>query len=160
MGTRSNIGIINRDGSVEMIYCHWDGYPSNNGKILLENYTNEDKLRALLELGDLSSLGPELGTQHDFDFGMKLMGGSLEDQAEYDRLSNMCTAYGRDRGEQGCKARTYKTVKGALKAFKSGWGEYVYLFDTKTHTWLYGSSYINSHAPDKMYILTPTRCKE
>jgi len=30
MATRSNIGIVNEDGSVTGIYCHWDGYPENN----------------------------------------------------------------------------------------------------------------------------------
>ena len=32
MSTRSNIGIINADGSVTAIYCHNDGYPSGVGK--------------------------------------------------------------------------------------------------------------------------------
>ena len=29
MATRSNIGILNTDGSVYYIYCHYDGYPDN-----------------------------------------------------------------------------------------------------------------------------------
>ncbi len=31
------------DGIIKSIYCHWDGYPSNNGKILLEHYNSQEK---------------------------------------------------------------------------------------------------------------------
>ena len=56
MATRSNIGIKNSDGSIEMIYCHWDGYPDNQLPILTEHYNTEDKVRELLALGDISVL--------------------------------------------------------------------------------------------------------
>lgn len=29
MATRSNIGIVNQDGSITGIYCHWDGNKLN-----------------------------------------------------------------------------------------------------------------------------------
>ena len=35
MGTRSRIGIRNADDSVDSIYCHWDGYPDHNGRLLV-----------------------------------------------------------------------------------------------------------------------------
>lgn len=56
MATRSRISFERPDGKVRSIYCHWDGYPEHNGKILLENY-NESNLDALMDLGDLSTLG-------------------------------------------------------------------------------------------------------
>lgn len=56
MGTRSTIGVLNTDGSVSAVYCHWDGYPEHNGKILMENYTTEEKVRELIDLGSISSL--------------------------------------------------------------------------------------------------------
>lgn len=62
MGTRSRIALQNSDGSISSIYCHWDGYLSNNGKLLLEHYTDESKVRSLLALGDLSSLGETTDT--------------------------------------------------------------------------------------------------
>jgi len=67
MGTRSTIAIENADGTVTGIYCHWDGYLSHNGRILAENYTDEATVRELIALGDISSLGAEIGTAHDFD---------------------------------------------------------------------------------------------
>lgn len=57
MATRSNIGIKLDNGSIEMIYCHWDGYLSYNGKILLEHYNTTEKVNELIKLGNISTLG-------------------------------------------------------------------------------------------------------
>ena len=56
MGTRSTIALAYADGSVGQVYCHWDGYLSNNGKILLNSYQDPFKVRDLLDEGDMSSL--------------------------------------------------------------------------------------------------------
>ena len=56
MGTRSTIAIEFADQSVSQIYCHWDGYLENNGKILQTSYTDPFKVRALVDLGGFSSL--------------------------------------------------------------------------------------------------------
>lgn len=56
MSTRSHIGIWNEDGSLDVIYCHWDGYPSYNGALLLHHYQDPEKIRELIALGDISSL--------------------------------------------------------------------------------------------------------
>jgi len=91
MATRSLIGKLNSDNTVNYIYCHWDGYPSHNGAILQEHYNTPEKVDALLALGDLSSLGNELGEKHDFDSKPN---------------KNWCTAYGRDRGEDNSEMAT------------------------------------------------------
>ncbi len=57
MGTRSRIGKLNDDGTVTSIYCHWDGYPSWTGRILLEHWNDHQRVDQLLSLGDLSGLG-------------------------------------------------------------------------------------------------------
>jgi len=56
MATRSRIGKLQNDGTVRSIYCHWDGYIENNGKILVENYKDEEVIDRLLNVGDISSL--------------------------------------------------------------------------------------------------------
>lgn len=56
MGTRSNIGLVNSDGSIETIYTHWDGYPEYVGVQLALNYKDEETVKALLGFGDRSSL--------------------------------------------------------------------------------------------------------
>ena len=68
MATRSRIGILNDDGTVDSIYCHWDGYLSHNGKILFEHYTDPAVVQELIALGDISSLGIDIGEKHPFDF--------------------------------------------------------------------------------------------
>ena len=55
MATRSIIAKLD-DNGVQAIYCHNDGYLSNNGKILDQHYQDEDKVDELLLLGDCSSL--------------------------------------------------------------------------------------------------------
>jgi len=72
MSTHSNIGKRLPNGTYRYVYCHFDGYPSGVGRILLEHYQDEAKIDALLDLGELSSLG-----------------GTLESSV----------AYARDRGE-------------------------------------------------------------
>ena len=93
MATRSTIALEFADGSVGQVYCHWDGYLDHNGRILLAHWSDPFKLKKLIDLGDLSSLHPELGEKHDFG-------------AKYDEG---CTFYGRDRGEPGCEARYFES---------------------------------------------------
>ena len=104
MGTRSTIALEYADGTVEQVYCHWDGYLAYNGKMLQEHYSNPFVLRDLIDLGDVSSLKPTIGTKHAFShFGTEM------DQKEYEALyGNMTTFYARDRGETGTSAKRFK----------------------------------------------------
>jgi hypothetical protein len=92
MGTRSTIALEFADGTVQQVYCHWDGYLEHNGKILQEHYSDPFKLQKLIDLGDMSSLAPNIGTQHSFG----------------DRVDGECTFYGRDRKESGVSAKKFK----------------------------------------------------
>ena len=56
MGTRSTIALEFADGTVEQVYCHWDGYLEHNGAILAEHYSDPFKVKELLALGGFSSL--------------------------------------------------------------------------------------------------------
>lgn len=86
MATRSTISIQTSKNGGKTIYCHWDGYPSNNGRILKEFYNTEEKVKELIALGNLSILGKTIGTKVKFD--------------DFDSQANpQCLAYGRDRGE-------------------------------------------------------------
>lgn len=109
MSTRSNIGVRNLDGTVEYIYCHYDGYPEYNGKILAEYYTNINRVNELLKLGDLSVLGKFIGEKQDFD----------------NRVKDCCLAYSRDRGETGVSSST-STLENLLSNTTI---DYVYIFD-------------------------------
>jgi hypothetical protein len=97
MATRSTIALEFADGTVEQVYCHWDGYLEHNGKMLLEHYSNPFILRDLIDLGGLSSLRATIGTKHAFSqFDLP-----KEDVEAFVNLTrDMCTFYARDRGER------------------------------------------------------------
>lgn len=121
MATRSRIAIEREGGSVESIYCHWDGYPSNNGVILLENYTDRKKVEGLIALGDISSLDEEVeptnGSQHAYDSPEK----------------GVTVAYHRDRGEEKRGPEYHRDLDHFVR---SDVEEYGYLF-TKEGEWLF-----------------------
>lgn len=56
MSTRSFIGKLNQNGTVDYTYCHWDGYCAWNGYILLAHATSEQVVDDLLAEGWLSSI--------------------------------------------------------------------------------------------------------
>jgi hypothetical protein len=115
MGTRSAIGIEHQDGTVEAVYCHWDGYLSWNGKLLLDHYDREKTLK-LIALGDLSTLRTELGEKHDFD-----------DRS--DETKDWCKFYSRDRDESDCESKKFRSVDAFLREFDAG-AEYHYVLRT------------------------------
>lgn len=108
MSTRSRIGILNPDATITSVYCHNDGYIEGVGTTLTTHYTDEAKIRALIDLGDLSSVGPPAGVLHSFS----------------NPILGVTVAYGRDRGEKGCFARTDKD----FDAFMRSPEEYTYLW--------------------------------
>lgn len=63
MGTRSTIWYKDKDeNKYKGVYCHWDGYPSYNGKLLLENYNSFKKIKKLISYGSISSLNSTIET--------------------------------------------------------------------------------------------------
>lgn len=114
MATRSFIGKLNSDGSVNGIYCHFDGYPDHNGKILQDNYLDSVKVDALLALGSLSSLGAEIGEKHDFNERTN---------------AAFCKAYHRDRGEDFEENTVFPSIKEMqLEANNKLGAEFAYVF--------------------------------
>lgn len=122
MATRSRIAIETPTG-VKSIYCHWDGYPSNNGVILQECYRDRAKVEKLIALGAISSLHEEVepnSREHSWE---KPEGGVV-------------VAYHRDRGE-ALRVEKHSSVQ---EFIKSDVEEYGYLF-TLNGEWLF----INGH---------------
>jgi len=112
MATRSYIGIRNLDASVSYIYCHFDGYPDGVGATLTKHYADFNKVNELMKLGDLSTLGPEIGEKQNFN--------------DYNNLNkDWCLAYGRDRGEENVSVKQGKFDELIVDQSVS----YVYIFD-------------------------------
>ena len=65
MGTRSRIGIQLKDDSILSVYCHWDGYPSFNGRVLNEFYNTSEKVADLINGGNISSLHTNAGWNNE-----------------------------------------------------------------------------------------------
>ena len=107
--------MMNEDGSITSVYCHWDGYPSHNGVILLENYQDPEKIKMLISLGDLSSLEkkliPEGNVVHSFE----------------DPADGVCVFYGRDRKENGTSCRVSANMKEFIEI--ADWCDYCYIFE-------------------------------
>lgn len=98
MATRSTIALEFTDGTVQQVYCHWDGYLSNNGRILLEHWSDPFKLQQLIDLGSISSLGAEIGVKHPFDNPHPY--ASEQYKAHEAQHRHMTKFYARDRGEE------------------------------------------------------------
>ncbi len=139
MSTRSNIGILNDDGSVDSIYCHWDSYKSHNGKILLTHYKEQEKVKKLINLGDISSLrekvDPDPTKAHTFE--------SPQD--------DVVIVYHRDRGEpfEDTKTKHYENKDEFIKGSDN---DYTYLFDN--------GKWFCKHWDEKMKKLTMAQCKD
>lgn len=132
MSTRSRIG-VQHGNVIKHIYCHFDGYPECNGMILEAHY-NSVKANNLVALGDLSSLKPEIGEKHDFDYHFH-----KEDftAAELEKFKGWCTFYGRDRGEEGVDYQVSHSFADFLDTVNGCCGEWYYLF--KEGQWWVGS---------------------
>ena len=131
MSTRCRIGIENKNGTITSIYCHHDGYLEGVGEILVNHYKNEEKIRKLMELGDMSSLGTEPVENLR---GWENPGlGTTDWMKAYKELhpENQCVIY-KTRGED-CPAKTHKSIEEYQKYSRDCWGEYAYLF--KNNKW-------------------------
>jgi len=142
MGTRSRIGVMHGD-KCKSIYCHWDGYLSHNGKILQEHYDSA-KANHLVALGDLSSLKATIGEKHAFSqFELR-----AEEVAGFKLLTeNMCTFYGRDRGEKDTEFQVAHTFDEFLEQCDNCAAEYYYI--NKDGVWYCGTTYENTHPLSK-----------
>lgn len=136
MATRSMIMLEYPNGKVLTAYCHWDGYPSHNGKILLDHYNTQSKVANLLAPGDMSYLRENCnGAEgHSFD-------NPVEGQTVY---------YGRDRGENDVEPRTYESLKRCKESEL-----FDYLFRANEKKW-----YFRSWGRNPWQELTEAHCKE
>jgi len=127
MSTRSHIGITAGEGKCHYIYCNYDGYPSHNGLILQDHYTDEKKVKALMKLGSISGLAEEVGEKHE----PKNEDGTLNKAYE-----KWTSAYRRDYEQDDAEGMQRTTVEAFWRRVKNDiMIEWVYLFDTATQKW-------------------------
>ena len=146
MGTRSRIGVMHGD-KVKSIYCHWDGYLEHNGEILLKHYDSA-KANQLVALGDLSSLRPNIGEKHAFS-QFELPAEEVE--AFKALTEDMCTFYGRDRGEKDTEWKVAVNFETFLEQCDNCGAEYYYIM--KDGVWYCGDTYDSTPLSKKLTAL-------
>jgi hypothetical protein len=132
---------------VKSIYCHWDGYLDFNGRILQEHYDSA-KANNLVALGDLSSLRPNIGEKHAFS-QFELPADEVE--AFKALTEDMCTFYGRDRGEKGVEFKVAQTFAEFLGQAEGCGAEYYYIM--RDGVWYCGDTYESSPLSKKLTAL-------
>jgi hypothetical protein len=146
MATRSTISIVTertKDGVGRTIYSHWDGYPSHNGRILLEHYKDAEKINFLIDLGDISILAENVSPKKE---GIRR---KMNEKYEYDLIptkephsfdephQGVVVAYGRDRGEKDVEASSFKGKTPDKRRSE----EYDYLFVESENKWYVRDNY-------------------
>lgn len=133
MGTRSRIAVMH--GTVcKSVYCHWDGYLEYNGSLLHKHYDSA-KANNLVALGDLSSLKPEIGIQHAFGYH----GTEMSAEVYEAQFGEMCTFYGRDRGEKNVDFQTDMTFDSFIERVQGNGCEWYYIM--RDGVWYVGNVY-------------------
>lgn len=148
MATRSTIALEFADGTVQQVYAHWDGYLDGNGKTLQEHYSDPFKLRDLIDLGDISSLGSNIGQKHPFSpFISDKNDPEYSEKAaliERAKSEDWTVFYGRDRGETDIAARKFKDYADYKANFQNE--EYNYILRTD------GKWYVNYYETCSEFI--------
>ena len=130
MSTRSYIGV--KEGTkITFIYCHFDGSLDRNGVLLNMFYKDPQKVRDLINLGHVSSIGyniesPEGFNQYD-DYTRNQVNVIMDNHVK----TSFVYAYCRDRGEKDMR----KPSKSNLKNFLLHGEEYNYLYDIEAKKW-------------------------
>lgn len=96
IGTKAFIAKQQENGKYRTIFCQLDGYPEVVGATLVECYNTPDKVEALLDIGDIYTLGkklaPDPNSPHNREDGWQ---------------KDVTVAFGRDWEESGVEAREY-----------------------------------------------------
>ena len=130
MSTNASITAKLSNGKYASIYVHYDGYLSHTGAILLASYATQERVDMLMDLGDLSQLGPYVGCPDSHTWT--------------DPVKHYCIAYHRDRWEK----KSLSISNSAIVAWKNGPGlqQYNYIWDGEQ--WYQGApGYLDPKCP-------------
>jgi len=114
MSTRSAIAMKVADDKYLAIYNHFDGYKAGVGAKLKQFYTDPEKVKKLIALGNISWLGQEVdipeNVKHSFE----------------EPVDNITIAYGRDRGETNQEAESCVSINDIKISFDHDRNVYIF----------------------------------
>lgn len=122
MYSKANFDIEQHDILFSFIFCHYNGYPDDNGAILAEHYDKQEKVESLIQLGDLYFLRSKLEPNPDLPHNHSTP------------QPNVTIAYNRDEGWSDCEA-VHKTLDELNDPGEIGI-EFTYIF-TFEGRWIY-----------------------
>lgn len=121
MGTRSTIAILDKKGTVNCVFACMDGNIFHNGVILYEHYKDIDKIKNLIQLGAINSLGEEInvpvGAVHTLN----------------QRHAGVTTFFCRDGKESRCETSSFSSLNEYSESGELQ--EYNYLFKEESNCW-------------------------
>lgn len=123
MGTSSSISILKIDGTIEQVNAYCDGNIFHIGAILLMHYKDPQKIKRLINLGDISNLKKEVHPNASKHHTFKV---PQEDVTIF---------YARDRGDVLIKPNKFNSYDNYLVVGISD--KHNYLFDEKKEKWFY-----------------------
>lgn len=110
-GTRSQVGLIDRNGKIISAYVHYDGYPSNMKPGLKKHMKSEKDVLTLIKRGGASGIYDDEDIKYYDDKKAKPVHGNFKD------------------------------IKGYLDKTKDSWADYVYLYNVKDKKWYFANPY-------------------
>lgn len=119
MATNASIIRKTETGKFEGIYCHFNGYLAAVGTRLQNHYQDPAKVAALIDLGDISTLGERVEPVGPHTWLNPEKGTTL--------------AYGRDRGEKGTEKQTADTAEQLAEEIGARSEVYVFADGAWTH---------------------------
>lgn len=136
MSTRSTIIVKLLNGTYKKIYCHWDGYLSNNGRILFHHYNSQELAESLVNLGDLSSLAESANIPEGYT-------------TANEKINGICQPY----GESVTNSESlFNSLEDAIIGIDAGvWCEFLYYWNGEKWQYKnfgYGGNYYTTNFKD------------
>lgn len=123
MGTRSYIAVQIAPTLYRAVYCHWDGYITYTGKVLVNAYNSRFRAENLLSYGSASFIHEDIGEK-------------LEDTNKSDIAQ--CVFHHRDMDRDYEAPELYRSLSALTKAADSCGAEYIYIYGLD-NAWTYAS---------------------
>ncbi|ENS0079639.1 hypothetical protein ACEXS9_003102 [Salmonella enterica] len=109
-----SITVITKDNKFKTVYCYFDGFPENAGKMLAVHYNSQEKAEALIAGGDILILGERCDRPEHHSFE--------------DTFKNYTIYYNNGRDKENNRARYYIIFSHILNEENCN---YNYVFDGK-----------------------------